>query len=284
MAIMKLTAITLMLAILLIAGATSVYSQVSLQGYVLDSASNEKLPYVNIGIRHKNFGTVSLRDGSFNLTIPAEYKADTLTFSMVGYHDYSSAIANLANNVNIKLKPKTEQLAEVMVRSPLLVEKKYGESNYRALIQFTDGSTNQKDIFEIAQLIHLDTTLAKVTAVNLYISASRPDSGIFRINFYKHDGRHPTTRIYDINITQTHAITKGWLTFDLKQYNIYLKGDFVAAIEFIPNSPVNKPISYNVKVVGSTKSFYRASSQGDWRLPPHHYVLYVTALVEKGSN
>lgn len=130
----------------------------------------------------------------------------------------------------------------------------------------------------------MDATLSKITAVSLYISTSRPDSGTFMINFYKYDGRHPTTRIYDTNITQTHAITKGWLTFDLKQNNIYMKDDFVTAIEFIPNSPVNKPINYNIKVVGSTKSFYRASSQGDWRLPPHHYVLYVSALVEKNNR
>ena len=269
---------------MLISGFTAVHGQVSLHGYVVDSTSNEKLSYVNIGIRHKNVGTVSLRDGTFNLTVPAEYKADTLTFSMVGYQDYSLAIPKLPNTLNIKLKAKSEQLAQVIIKSPLLIEKKYGESNYHALIQFTDGSTNQKDIFEIAQLIHLDTALSKLTAVNLYISSSRPDSGTFRINFYKYDGRHPTTRIYDTNITQTHTITKGWLTFDLKQYNIYMKGDFVAAIEFIPNSPINKPINYNIKVVGSTKSFYRASSQGDWRLPPHHYVLYVTALVEKNNK
>jgi hypothetical protein len=58
----------------------------------------------------------------------------------------------------------------------------------------------------------------------------------------------------------------------------------ICAIEFIPNSLVNKPINYNIKVVGSTKSFYKASSQGDWRSPPHHYVLYITALVEKGNK
>jgi len=281
---MKLREKVLIQIILFITSFTLVHGQVSIHGIVRDSVSNEKLSYVNIGIQHKNLGTVSMYDGSFNLTIPPEDKVDTLTFSMVGYNDYKSAIQDLSNNVNIKLKPKTEQLAEVIIKSPLLVEKKFGESNYHALVQFTDGSTNQKDIFEIAQLIHLDTSLSKITSVNLYISAARADSGTFRINFYNYDGKHPTTRSYDKNITQTHAITKGWLTFDLKQYNIYMKGNFVVAIEFIPNQPVNKPINYNVKVVGSTKSFYRASSQGDWRLPPHHYVLYVTALVGNSSK
>ncbi len=141
---MDLMGKTLIQIILLITSFNTVCSQVALHGTVLDSISNEKLSYVNIGIRNKNVGTVSLRDGSFNLTIPAEYKADTLTFSMVGYQDYSSAIPDLPSNVNVKLKQKTKQLADVIIKSPLLVEKKFGESNYHSLIQFTDGSTNQK--------------------------------------------------------------------------------------------------------------------------------------------
>jgi len=272
---------TLTLLAILVTGFTSVIAQISIHGTVRDSANNKLLPYVNIGIKHKNIGCISQKDGSFNIIVPAENKTDTLTFSMVGYNDQKLPLSAIPGNVDVKLIPGITQLNEVKINSPKLVEKKFGESNYHALVQFTDGSTNQKDIFEIAQLIHLDTILSKLSSVNLYISATRPDSGTFRINFYGYDGKHPSARIVDKNITETHAIQKGWLTFDLKPYNVYLKGDFVVAIEFIPNSPVNKPINYNIKVVGSTKSFYRNSSQGDWRMPPHHYVLYVTALTEK---
>src|SRR5476651_2034578 len=109
---MKLKGKILIQVILFISGFTSVYGQVTIHGIVRDSASNEALSYVNIGIKHKNIGTVSLRDGSFNLTIPPENKSDTLTFSMVGYNDYKSAILDLSNDVIIKLKLKTEQLAD----------------------------------------------------------------------------------------------------------------------------------------------------------------------------
>ncbi len=268
----------------IIIGFSAAMAQTTIRGTVRDSANNQLLAYVNIGIAHKNIGCVSQKDGSFSLTIPAEDKLDTITFSMVGYHDHKLPINSIAGEASVKLAPKITQMNEVSITFPALTEKKFGESNYHALIQFTDGSTNQMDIFEIAQLIKLDTGLIKLTSVNLYISASRPDSGTFRINFYGYDGKHPTARIIDKNIIQTHAIQKGWLTFDLKPYNIYLKGDVVAGIEFLPNSPVNKPINYNIKVVGATKSFYRNSSQGDWRLPPHHYVLYVTALSNKAKD
>lgn len=270
-----------LLVLLLIINFIPAIAQTSIRGTVRDSVTNEVLPYVNIGIRHKSIGCITQKDGSFDIVIPQEAKTDTLTFSMVGYYDYKLPIGLLTGSADIKLAPCITQLNEVRINSSALVERKFGESNYRALVQFTDGSTNQKDIFEIAQLIHLDTSLSKITSINLYISASRADSGTFRINFYGYDGKHPTSRLVDKNITQIHEIKKGWLTFDLKPYHVYLKGNVVAAVEFIPNYPVNKPINYNIKIAGSTKSFYRNSSQGDWRLPPHHYVLYVTALCEK---
>jgi len=262
-----------------IAGAT--FAQILVKGNISDATTKEKLSYVNIGIRHKNIGTVSNIEGDFMISIPKENEQDTLIFSLVGYDDLKITVKNMPANGQVDLHKKVNELAEVSIKSPRLIEKKYGESSYHPLLHFTDGSTNQKDIFEIAQLIKLDTILSKVTSVNLFISLARKDSGIFRVNFYGFDGKHPTSRIVEKNITQTHAITPGWLKFDLNQYNIYLKGDFVIALEFIPASPNIGPINYDIKIVGATKSFMRASSQGDWKLPPHHYVLYVTALMDK---
>ena len=69
------------------------------------------------------------------------------------------------------------------------------------------------------------------------------------------------------------------MKFDLTKYNIYLKGNFVAAIEFIPTGIKNNPIYYEVKLGGSAKSFVRQNSQGEWSVPPLHYKLFITALV-----
>ncbi len=65
---------------------------------------------------------------------------------------------------------------------------------------------------------------------------------------------------------------------------MYLKGSFVVAIEFIPTKKKNNPIYYEVKLGGSSKSFVRTNSQGEWSVPPHHYRLFVTALVADKKN
>lgn len=261
-------------------------AQTTLTGVVVDSDNQAVLPFVNIGIKKKNIGTSSLLDGTFTIKIPSQNENDTLTFSMVGYSELNLSIKNIVstNQKTFQLKIKTTALNSVVVTASKLVEQKFGIKNNGAILHFTDGSTNQNDIFEIAQLIKLDTTLSKITSVNLLISEPRNDSGTFRINFYGYDGSRPTEKIIEKSIVQTKQIQEGWLKFDLTKYKVYLKGSFVVAIEFIPTKKKNYPIYYEIKLGGSSKSFVRTSSQGEWSVPPHHYRLFVTALVADKKN
>jgi predicted alpha/beta superfamily hydrolase len=259
----------------------STIAQITVTGVVIDSNSKAILPFVNIGIKHKNIGTNSLVDGTFSIQIPAQNENDTLTFSMIGYEESFFSIKTISDSQQKKfqLKPKALELGVVSISTKKLVEKKFGIKNSNSAIHFTDGSTNQNDIFEIAQVIKLDTVLSKITSVNLNITEPRNDSRTFRINFYDFDGHQPTNRIIEKSIVQTHPIKPGWLKFDLTQYGVYLKGNVVVAIEFIPNEKKENPIYYEIKIGGSSNSFVRTSSQGEWTIPPHHYCLFITALV-----
>jgi predicted alpha/beta superfamily hydrolase len=265
-------------------GVSSI-AQTTLTGVIVDSDNQKVMPFVNIGIRHKNTGTSSLPDGTFSLNIPAQHETDTLTFSMVGYSELNVPIKNIVitDQKRFELRVKATELRPVAVTAQKLTEQKFGIKN-NSLIHIGDGSTNQNDIFEIAQLIKLDTTISKITSVNLLINVSNNDSGIFRINFYGFDGNRPTERIVEKSILQTKQIEQGWLKFNLTPYNVYLKGNFIVAIEFIPRQKKNNPIYYEVKLGGSSKSFVRTSSQGEWSVPPHHYRLFITALVSGKNN
>ncbi|MGO4291118.1 alpha/beta hydrolase-fold protein [Chitinophaga sp. RAB17] len=261
-----------------------VNAQFTLKGMVVDAGSKKPLPYVNIGIPHKNVGVISHPDGTFTINIPEQYRNDTLTFSMVGYTSISFNINKIGQITQFELKEKISQLNPVTIAGEKLTEERIGIVKYHPIVHFTDASTNQDDIFEIAQLVRLDDKAAKVTSLSLYISEDRKDSGIFRINFYSFDGKRPGNRIFEESIVQTHAIQKGWLKFDLKKYHLYLKGDVVAAIEFIPLEKKTAPIYYEVKLGGSARSFTRPQSQGEWRVPPHHYRMFMTALVSNNRR
>lgn len=183
------------LFLLLICGTcVSAFAQVTVAGVVFDPDSQTVLPFVNIGIRCKNIGTTSLADGTFSIKIPIQNENDTLTFLMAGYEELNlpiKAITVAGQNI-FQLKEKTTALSVVTVTARKLAERDFGIKNNRAIIHFTDGSTNQNDIFEIAQLIKFDTIPYKITSLNLHINQSRNDSGIFRINFYGFDGSRPT--------------------------------------------------------------------------------------------
>lgn len=261
-------------------------AQTNLSGIVVDSDNQTVLPFVNIGIKKKNIGASSLPDGTFSIKIPTQNENDNLTFSMVGYSELNLPIKNIvaSNQTTFQLKIKTTALKLVAVTANRLVEQPFGIKNNVSLIHFLDGSNNQNDIFEIAQLTKLDRSLSKITSVNLHINESRDDSGTFRINFYGYDGSRPMERIIEKSIVQTKQIKEGWLKFDLTKYNVYINGNFVVAIEFIPTKKVNSTIKYEVKLGGSTKSFVRTSSNGDWSVAPFHYRLFVTALVSDVKN
>jgi predicted alpha/beta superfamily hydrolase len=262
------------------------FTQTVITGVVYDAETKVPLSYVNIGIKNKNIGTVSRPNGTFSIEIPVQNEDDTLTFSMVGCFELNAGIKNIiiTNQKSFPLAVKATELSTITVTARALTEKKFGIKNEKALIHFTDGSTNQNDIFEIAQLIRFGTARSKITSVNLLINQARKDSATFRINFYRFDGSAPAERIIEKSIVQTAQIDKGWLKFDLSDSNIYIKGNFVAAIEFIPTTQQSDPISYEVKLGGSAKSFVRSSSQGLWKRPPHHYKMYVTAMVESTKH
>ncbi len=263
------------------------FSQTHITGKVIDTKNQHPLAYVNIGIKEKNTGTVSKENGWFTITIPSEHQRDSLTFSLVGYYESTLFINDLVSgdSVIIKLKEKTTQLGEVIVTGEKLVKKKYGIKR-RSAIHFTDGIFKKEDSFEIGQVIHLGNSLSQITSLHLHLNTSRPDSANFRINFYRYDPDEniPKERIIEKSILQRHPINEGWLTFDLTNEAILIKGDVLVSLEFIPESEKDvKQIFYEIKIGGSSKSFFRKTSLGQWARPPHHYCLYATATTDKNA-
>ena len=266
--------------LILFCSSVATIAQTTITGIVIDAKNKNALPFVNIGIASKNVGTSANPDGTFTILIPQNNLGDTLTFSMAGYATLRLPLQQIKTSGQAKfaLQAKASELKPVTVSTRKLIERKYGVSGNHSLIHFTDGSTSQADIFEIAQAIERDTIPAKITSVNLFISDNRADSGTFRVNFYSYAASRPGERIIDQSIVQTHAIKEGWLKLDLSPYNIRLKGAFVVSIEFIPTTKGSIQTYYEIKPGGSSKSFVRKNSQGAWTQPPHRYRMFITAL------
>ncbi|MEZ5013036.1 MAG: carboxypeptidase-like regulatory domain-containing protein [Chitinophagales bacterium] len=61
-----------------------------------DRETGEALPYVSIGVPHRDIGTVAQGDGTFRIVLPDDMQNDSLRFSMVGYQTLSFRIGDLA--------------------------------------------------------------------------------------------------------------------------------------------------------------------------------------------
>ncbi|SDG69784.1 carboxypeptidase-like regulatory domain-containing protein [Winogradskyella thalassocola] len=58
----------------------SFLQDIVMTGTILDSESNNPIEFVNIGVLHKNKGTISNLNGKFSLRVSKEFKNDSLTF------------------------------------------------------------------------------------------------------------------------------------------------------------------------------------------------------------
>jgi hypothetical protein len=106
----------------LIAGLFIIFSYAadaqSISGVVLDSKTNQPLPYVHIGVLNKNMGVISHDNGKFEIDLSNADKNDELVFSMLGYESVKKKIGDISQNyIEIKLIEKAEQLKEVIVRN-----------------------------------------------------------------------------------------------------------------------------------------------------------------------
>lgn len=261
------------------------FAQHQIGGTVYEAGTKLALPYVNIGVNQKNIGSITNAKGQFSILIPDSNISDTLTFSMLGYQPLFIPIkSNINKELLLELTKKPIELKDVSISGKKFRERKVGIKNTGTLLHFTDGSTDQNDIFEIGQLMKLGSALSKITEVCLHINEPRRDSGTFRINFYQFENNRPGQSLLSKNIIKTKEIKEGWLSFDLRENNIYLKGNVVAAIEFIPTQKRTNPIYYEVKLGGSSRSFVRNNSLGIWTVPPHHYRMYVTTLTDEENG
>lgn len=259
---------------------TLLNAQTRISGTITADSDAEALAFVNVGIKNKNIGTVSSERGVFSILIPDESKNDTLSFSLIGYRVKSIPIAEMSASkpAIIRLSQTAIHLTQVDVTARKLKEVKRGITRSNPALHIIDASMNHSDIFEIGQRIRLGESPAQITSINLLINEPGKDSGVFRINFYKYDGAQPGENLINQSIVEKKAIREGWLSFDLKRYNIFLKGEVVAAIEFMPSASTSAPIKYEVRIGGTSRSFQRTASLGAWQTPPHHYRMFVTTL------
>ena len=121
---MKVFRITLLLLLLTMV----LPMKAQLRGYIIDEATGDSIPYASAIYRGHNVAVASNINGQFTI---ARHEGWVLTFSAVGYVSKSITItASTKQNFNVKLKPDTKALKEVVVKTK---RRRYSRKNNPAV-------------------------------------------------------------------------------------------------------------------------------------------------------
>lgn len=231
------------------------------QGTVLDSETNEPIPYANIGIPKKNHGTVSDLNGKFELTITEKHLNDSIRISSIGYKPRSILAQDLLQSTTVFLPPQIMELKEVLVTSKKLKERVIGN---------TTKSKSLRGGFKNASLGHelgiffnngKKSTLIKSFQTNI---VSNTDQDMrFRLNFYNADGGMPHEKIVAQNIIFSIDNPGGMFSLDLSSYNIMIQEDFFCTLELVENQDPGDVIFFSAGLLGN-KLIYRETSHANW--------------------
>lgn len=244
------------------------YAQSRVISGTVYSRNGKPIPYVNIGIKGSNNGTVSNQTGQFKIELPDTLLKEVITFSCVGYiqKDLPIKLTFAKEQNEIFLEQKIIELAEVKINNKGRKSYKIGIIARTPFIMTPSESYNDNDIIEQARLIPIKQAV-KLLDANIYLASSVLDSVKLRLNFYKLVNGIPGERVVEKNIVQTFALKKGWLSFDLSKQDIFMNEDFVVSFEYLPDEQIKGKkirLFFGAKL-GSSNSYGRNSSLGLWQ-------------------
>lgn len=257
-------------------GTFSAFAQdVLLTGHVQAQGSRAAIPFVNIGIRGKNAGTIADENGEFALHIPARLANDTLTFSAIGFREQAVAIAKIAASQQqaFLLAENPTALTEVVVLGRTAKTRRIGTTTHNPVLWGNVMNRETHDIVEFVKLIPLANKPSELVQAHIFLRYPTVDTVVFRLNFYRAAGGLPAGRLVEQTILVRTPIQNGWLHIDLTKYALMLQTDFFLGFEFLPGKKLAVPgfkerpvFSYGGQFGGAAIS--RSSSLGAWKREP----------------
>jgi hypothetical protein len=251
-------------------------AQVSVQATIIDGKTNLPIPYATIGIKGRSVGTIANERGEFILKIDESLANldHSIIISSIGYENKSIPLADLNPHVQIiSLKPLVKELKTVVIKPSKFKRKVCGRTGNSTLMtasMFTERSLINDNLGrEHATIFDIDKECL-VRDFNMYVVFNHFDSVKFRLNFYSVKDGQPDKLINNHDILFDVSEKKGWVTVNLIDYDIYLKGynKVAVSIQWVKSTKTDSTSrSFNVSVLPTPlrSMFFRDKSQSEWK-------------------
>ena len=227
--------------------------ELMISGVIQDAKTKKKLPYVNIGVLHKEIGTVSNSEGLFEFHLLESNVNDTLRISSIGYTPkivLAKTLLNQKNGLQISLEEEILALTEVVVTAKKWKKKILGNKTKSTFIGhlFYHEQLGK----EMGIRMNVGRRPNFVDSFNFHISYNRFSAkAFFRLNMYKIVNGKPSENILKNNIIiAIEPKQTGTITTNLEAYDIVLSEDVIVTLEWIDNEGEIKPTEALIVSVG----------------------------------
>lgn len=206
-----------------------------LTGYVLNSSTNDSIPYVNIVNLSLKSGTISNSNGKFKLNLKNASATDTIRFSSIGYKPFFATIQSLKNTLreqnSLKMDEDIQSLGDVVV----VTKKKWKTKTYGARAKSTNLSVQVfSDLgAETGRVIEIPNKASQLLKFKAHVALNTYKSIKLRLNFYTISNGKPDALINTENIYIDFAKKRGKIIVDLEQYRLFVTDDFFVSLEWV---------------------------------------------------
>ncbi|MEM6831090.1 MAG: carboxypeptidase-like regulatory domain-containing protein [Bacteroidota bacterium] len=206
----------------------AITAQIKLEGYLKDKEDDSAISFATVGVYSKGIGTISNADGSFLLLLDEQCKSEVLKISALGYQPVEVAVASLLDErVTLYLEESVRRLDEVIikkseVKKASIRKYEYGNTYVNTGTMRLDGSRNGGGM---ALLMSHENLPYKIDEAKIKIKHNTLPSFRVRVRLLEVDTLTgmPGADLLDESVVLQSTIRKGWLTFDLRPFHLWMK-------------------------------------------------------------
>lgn len=259
-----------------------------LEGQVLNARTGQPVPFATLGVPRRGLGTVADEQGRYVLRLPA--LTDTVIVTSVGFaREVVPPAALAAGQREFRLQPLQQTLQNVDVRHRPVRAATLGRNKDKGDLRWMGGSSGQDNAdtewgWELGAVL-TPKAPALLEEFHVFFFDNTYDNLRFRLNLYALENGRPGKPLLsqDIQLTVVRW-QKGWVTVDLRPYDLTLPAQpVVATIQWLQSEktrPQDKYFSIPVKREPKEVMVERENSQALWTIHPLQPSLYFSLLTE----
>ncbi|MHA7055887.1 peptidase associated/transthyretin-like domain-containing protein [Aquimarina sp. M1] len=269
---------------------SNIYSQsaIELRAVVADRMTRQPIAYANIGFTDRGVGTVSDREGYFELSFLEKRitKEDTLQLTMQGYYPLRIAFSNLKSVLEktqvLFLSPLPNDIkTENSVERKNLVQHQIGAAGISSIkTGWLEGTMKGAELASLVSVSSLETYLDNL---RFTVLEHKADSTKIRINIYDVSTRNTPGNKVATSIYQTITKKNGEEIIDLANEDIKIDEDFIVGIELLESygeyaGHLQIGLSDN-----KGTSFVKSTSQDSWQELPYTSLGFLVNVLQSSE-